>query len=57
MAVKKIQPNARVLIEIREPFGEYYANNQRSIPPMMYADLNDVAQNTLLLTKPPDTPD
>ena len=39
MAVKKIQPNARVLIEIREPFGEYYAGNQRSIPPMMYADL------------------
>ncbi len=39
MAVKKIQPNAKVLVEIREPFGEYYGSNQRSIPPMMYADL------------------
>jgi len=39
MVVKKAQPNARVLVELREPFGEYYGSNQRSIPPMMYADL------------------
>jgi hypothetical protein len=39
MLVKKIQPAAKVLVEIRQPFGEYYATNPRSIPPLMYADL------------------
>jgi len=39
MLVKKLQPNGKVLIELRQPFGEYYATNQRSIPPLMYADL------------------
>jgi hypothetical protein len=39
MVVKGKQPSARVLIEIREPFGEYYGANPRSIPPLMYADL------------------
>jgi hypothetical protein len=37
--VKKLAPNSRVAIEIREPFGEYYSSNQRSIPPTMYTDL------------------
>ncbi len=36
---KEIQPSSKVLVEIRQPFGEYYATNQRSIPPLMYADL------------------
>jgi len=39
MLVKKTHPSAKVLVEIRQPFGEYYATNQRSIPPLMYADL------------------
>ncbi|MAE61647.1 MAG: hypothetical protein CMJ49_09865 [Planctomycetaceae bacterium] len=39
MVAKKVQPNARTLIEIAQPFGEYYAANQRSIPPAMYAEL------------------
>ncbi len=39
MLVKKLQPNGKVLIELRQPFGEYYSTNQRSIPPIMYADL------------------
>ena len=39
MVVKKVQPEARVLVEISQPFGEYYGANQRSIPPLMYADL------------------
>ncbi len=39
MEVKKLAPQSRVLVELREPFGEYYGSNQRSIPPMMYADL------------------
>jgi hypothetical protein len=39
MLVKKTQPSAKVIIELREPFGEYYSSNPRSIPPLMYADL------------------
>lgn len=39
MLVRKIQPNAKTLIEITHPFGEYYADNPRSIPPMIYADM------------------
>lgn len=39
MLVKKIQPAAKVMVEIRQPFGEYYAHNPKSIPPLMYADL------------------
>jgi len=39
MLVKKIHPQASVIVELRQPFGEYYANNPRSIPPMMYVDL------------------
>ncbi len=36
--IKKIQPTARALVEICQPFGEYCATNHRSIPPLMYAD-------------------
>lgn len=36
---KKIHPSAKTLIEITHPFGEYYAFNQRSIPPIMYAEM------------------
>jgi hypothetical protein len=39
MLAKKAQNNARTLIEITQPFGEYYAHNQRSIPPLIYADM------------------
>ncbi|MEM9022009.1 MAG: endo-1,4-beta-xylanase [Planctomycetota bacterium] len=39
MLVKKIQPQAKVMVEIRQPFGEYYAHNPKSIPPLMYGDL------------------
>ncbi len=37
--VKKIQPGSKTLIEITQPFGEYYSANQRSIPPITYADM------------------
>ena len=37
--VKKIAPQSKALVEISQPFGEYYAKNQRSIPPLMYANL------------------
>ncbi|MEM6855563.1 MAG: endo-1,4-beta-xylanase [Planctomycetota bacterium] len=39
MLVKKLHPQASVIVELRQPFGEYYAQNPRSIPPMMYVDL------------------
>jgi hypothetical protein len=39
MLVKKVQPKGKSLLELRQPFGEYYGQNQRSIPPLMYADL------------------
>lgn len=39
MLVKKLHPQAQVIVELRQPFGEYYAQNARSIPPMMYVDL------------------
>ncbi|MEI8197600.1 MAG: endo-1,4-beta-xylanase, partial [Phycisphaerae bacterium] len=37
--VKKINPQARTMIELTQPWGEYYANNQRSIPPLLYAEM------------------
>lgn len=39
MQVKRVQPTATTMVGIRQPFGEYYSSNTRSIPPMMYADL------------------
>lgn len=37
--VKKVHSQARTMIELTQPWGEYYAANQRSIPPMLYADM------------------
>jgi GH35 family endo-1,4-beta-xylanase len=39
LLVKKLDPQAKVMIELVMPWGEYYARNQRSIPPLMYADM------------------
>jgi len=39
MLVRKLAPRSQIAVEIREPFGEYYSTNNRSIPPMMYTDL------------------
>ncbi|MCC7205255.1 MAG: hypothetical protein IT441_09255 [Phycisphaeraceae bacterium] len=39
LLLRKTAPAAQVLVEIRQPFGEYFSRNPRSIPPMMYADL------------------
>jgi hypothetical protein len=39
MVVRKLQPSAKVMIEIDQPWGEYYAENPRSIPPVMYAEI------------------
>ncbi len=37
--VKKIQPDAKVVIEVTQPFGEYYSTSPRSVPPLLYSDL------------------
>ena len=39
LLVKKLAPSSKVMIELVMPWGEYYARNQRSIPPLMYADM------------------
>lgn len=37
--VKQLAPRAQTVIDIVWPWGEYYARNQRTIPPMLYADM------------------
>lgn len=37
--VKRLAPNAPVLVDIEDPWGEYHAVNARSIPPMLYAEM------------------
>lgn len=38
LLVKKLQPSAKVLLEIDEPWGEHYAASRQSIPPALYAE-------------------
>ena len=37
--VKKLAPKSSVVIDVAMPWGEYYARNQRTIPPMLFADM------------------
>ncbi|HET6248978.1 MAG TPA: endo-1,4-beta-xylanase [Tepidisphaeraceae bacterium] len=37
--VKTLIPNARTMISITHPFGEYHARAKASVPPMMYAEM------------------
>ena len=39
LLVKKLAPKSKVVIELVMPWGEYYARNQRTIPPLLYADM------------------
>ncbi|MCC6661690.1 MAG: endo-1,4-beta-xylanase [Phycisphaerales bacterium] len=39
LLLKKLQPGAKVQVEVSEPFGEHYATNRRSIPPLAYVDM------------------
>jgi len=39
LLVKKLAPRSRVMIDLVMPWGEYYARNQRTIPPLLYADM------------------
>jgi len=38
-ATKELAPKSTALVEIVEPWGEYYARKVRTIPPLIYADL------------------
>jgi len=37
--VKTILPNARTIVTIKQPFGEYHAHNRSSVPPVLYAEM------------------
>lgn len=37
--VKQTVPRGTAIVELVAPWGEYYARNQRTIPPMLYADM------------------
>lgn len=37
--VRQIAPQGQTMIDLVAPWGEYYARNQRTIPPMLYADM------------------
>jgi len=36
---KQLAPRTLAILELVAPWGEYYARNQRTIPPMLYADM------------------
>ncbi len=36
---KQILPRSTAIIDLVAPWGEYYARNQRTIPPLLYADM------------------
>ena len=36
---KKLAPRSQTMIELVMPWGEYYARNERTIPPLLYADM------------------
>jgi hypothetical protein len=37
--IKTLLPNARTLVTIKYPFGEYHARNSATVPPMYYAEM------------------
>ncbi|MFC1782022.1 endo-1,4-beta-xylanase [Planctomycetota bacterium] len=39
LAAKRASARSLALVELTEPWGEYYAVNQRTIPPLIYADI------------------
>ncbi|MFG0329631.1 MAG: endo-1,4-beta-xylanase [Phycisphaerales bacterium] len=36
--IRSLHPSAKTMIEITEPFGEYFAANPKSVPPIVYAE-------------------
>lgn len=39
LLVRKLQPSAKVQVEVAQPWGEYFAASRRSIPPTVYAEM------------------
>ncbi len=39
MVVRKLHPQAKIQVEITQPWGEYYTHNRRSLPPLLYAEM------------------
>jgi len=39
LAARHAAPRSLILVEVTEPWGDYYAYNQRTIPPMIYIDM------------------
>ncbi len=39
LLIKKLQPNARVMVEVAQPFAEHYATQSGSLPPLMYLEM------------------
>lgn len=37
--IKQIAPRAPVLVDLTQPWGEYYARNHQTTPPLLYADM------------------
>ncbi len=38
LLTKKIHPQSKVIVEIQEPWGEYFASDRKSLPPTFYAE-------------------
>lgn len=36
---RQTAPRAQILLELTQPWGEYYARNQRTVPPLLYAEM------------------
>lgn len=36
---KQAGPKSQVVLDLTQPWGEYYARNQRTVPPMLYAEM------------------
>ena len=36
---KQIAPRAKVVLDLTQPWGEYYARNPRTVPPLLYAEM------------------
>ena len=39
LMVRKLHPHAKIQLEITQPWGEYYGQNRRSLPPLLYAEM------------------
>ncbi len=39
LLVKKFAPKSKIMIELTQPWGEYYARSQKCIPPLLYAEM------------------